>query len=164
MQPVLPSPAVQGPRARLSRWERLRRSWRLLGSFIPPVALLSGLILHVRPNSAVGSLLNVAMYAFYAILLARPLWSTMKANPGVWRLRVVRRILAGTALSIAATICWAVTTAISGQRDGTAQVILVVTVFASYCFIFLALFVGLLDASKGVIARYQSEHSGSSRG
>jgi hypothetical protein len=109
-------------------------------------------------NSVVGSLLHVAWYAFYSVLLAPVLWSVIQAFPSVLRLRVVRRILAGTALSIVAILCLAITTAISGQSKGTAQVVLAAIAFVGFGVVFLAMFVGLLDASKDVIERHRSGH------
>lgn len=145
-----------------ARWDYLRRGWRLWAPLIPPVVYLSGLILHVTVNSVVGSLLNVAMYAFYGVLLAPFFWSVIRTFPSVFHLRVVRHILAGFALSMAATICLGITTAISGQSNGSAQVVLAAVAFVGFGLVFLAMFVGLLDASKSVIERYQSEHSRSS--
>ena len=162
MEPATPPPVDQRPMIWHSRWECLSRNWRSWVPFVPPVIYLVGLILHVRLNSVVGSLLNVACYAFYCVLLAPLLLNTMKAKPSVFRLRMMRRIMAGAILSIVAIMCLAITTAVSGQSDGAAQVTLGVIVFVGIGIIFLATCIGLLDASKNVIERYRSEHPGSS--
>ena len=96
--------------------------------------------------------------ACHGVLLAPFFWSVIRAFPGVLRLRVVRRILAGTALSIVAILCLAITIAISGQSNGTAQVVLAAIVFVGFGVVFLAMFIGLLDASKDVIERHRSNH------
>jgi hypothetical protein len=162
MEPVAPPPVDQRPMIWHSRWECLRRSWRSWVPFVPPVIYLVGLILHVRLNSVVGSLLNVACYAFYGVLLAPLLLNTMKAKPSVFRLRMMRRIMAGAILSIVAIVCLAITTAVSGQSNSAAQVTLVVIVFVGFGIIFLAMCIGLFDASKNAIERYRSEYPGSS--
>jgi hypothetical protein len=162
MEPVAPTPADQRPMTWHSRWKRLRRSWRSWVPFVPPVVYFVGLILHVRLNSVVGSLLNVACYAFYGILLAPHLLSAIRTKPSVFRLRIIRRIMPGAIISILAIVCLAITTAVSGQSSGAAQVILAVIVFAGFGIILLAMCIGLFDESKNVIERYRSEHPGSS--
>jgi hypothetical protein len=75
---------------------------------------------------------------------------------------MMRRIMAGAVLSNVAIACLAITTAVSSQSNGAAQVILAVIVFVGFGIILLAMCIGLFDASKNVIERYQSEHPGSS--
>jgi hypothetical protein len=162
MEPVAPPPADWHLMTWHSRWKRLRRSWRLWIPFVPPVIYFVGLILHVRLNSVVGSLLNVVCFAFYGVLLAPQLLNTMKAKPSVFRLRMMRPIMPGVIISIVAIVCLAITAAVSGQSNGAAQVTLVVIVFVGFGINFLAMFIGLFDASKNVIERYRSEHPGSS--
>src|SRR5258708_35525552 len=154
MEPVAPPPADQRPmtwHSRWKRWKRLRRSWRSWVPFVPPVVYFVGLILHVRLNSVVGSLLNVVCFAFYGILLAPHLLSAIRTKPSVFRPPMMRRIMAGAVLSIVAIVCLAITTAVSGQSNGAAQVILGVIVFLGFGIIFLAMFIGLFDASKNII-------------
>src|SRR5260370_39052147 len=109
MEPVAPPPADQRPmtwHSRWKRWKRLRRSWRSWVPFVPPVVYFVGLILHVRLNSVVGSLLNVVCFAFYGILLAPHLLSAIRTKPSVFRPPMMRRLLAGAGFFISANGCF----------------------------------------------------------
>lgn len=137
---------------------RMRRSWRGWVPLVPPVVYVIGLLLHVRLNSVLGSLVGVALYAFYGILLIPLAWSIIKAKPGIWRSRFIRQVFAGTAIIVVALIGLAVAFIISGRSSGIAQTILGVVAFTGFGVIFLAMCIGLLDASKNVIERYHVDH------
>jgi len=123
------------------------------------VTYLAILIFHVTLSSTISHLLGLVVYIYFGILLAPPLWALFRANPGMWRMRVVRRVLAGGAVSIAGICGLAIAFAILGQTIGPVQIILLVITFGGMAAVLVATFIGLLDESKDVIDRYRAERS-----
>lgn len=144
-----------------SRRERLCSRWRSWTPFLPPLVYIIGIVLHIRLNSVLGMVAFLIAYTYYGVLLFPLAWSAVKAHPSGLRLRVMRRILAASAMAIVAIVCLAISSVISGQTNGTVQTILAVIVFVGFGIVFLAMCMALLDASKNVIERYQSDHPGS---
>lgn len=132
------------------------RTWRSWSPFIPPALYLIGLLLHVRVNDLVGTLMWFAMYAFYGWLLIPLVWSTIKASPGILRLRSLRFVIVGTVLVMAACVGLAIAYIITGSSSGVVQMTLVVFAGVGFATIFVALFGGLLGASKRTIERYRA--------
>lgn len=159
MEPSERQPAILHAPVQRSGSGRLWRNWRLWAPFVPGAAYLAGLLFHVSLSSTASHLLELAVYVYFGILLAPSAWALFRANPGVWRTRVVRRVLAGGAISIAGICGLAIAFAITGQTIGTAQIVFLALAFGGMAFVLVATFIGLLDESKNVIERYRAEHS-----
>jgi hypothetical protein len=131
-------------------------------AFVPAALGLLGLIFNVHLSHTVSEIVNLATFAYFSVLLAPFLWSLFRANPGVLRLRVMRRVLIGFSVTIIGAVGLAIADGISDQHAGPVLLTLAVMAFGGIGFIFLALFIGLLDESKDVIERYRSQHTGAS--
>lgn len=161
MEPSERQPTIQRASVRRSGSRRLWRNWRLWAPFVPGATYIAGMIYHVTLSSTAERLFDLAVYIYFGILLAPPLWALFRANPGVWRMRVVHRVLAGFIVSIAGMCGLAIAFVISGQTIGPAQIVLLVIAFGGMAFTLAATFIGLLDESRNVIDRYRAEHSAS---
>jgi hypothetical protein len=130
--------------------------------FVPAVLSALGLGFHIQLSGTVGEFASLAFCLYFGVLLAPPLWGLFRAYPGILRKRVIRRVLVGFAITIIGIIGLAITDGVLDQSAGFAFLVFVVMAFGGIGFISIALFIGLLDASKSVIERYQSEHADAS--
>jgi hypothetical protein len=159
MEPNERQPALARASMRRSGSRRPWRNWRFWAPFVPSVFYIAGLIFQVRLSSTVSQLLGLMVYVYFGILLAPTARALFRANPGIWRTRVVRRVLAGGTVSISAMCGLVIAVAISGQTIGPVQIVLLVIAFGSMALVLVATFIGLLDASKDVVDCYRAEHS-----
>lgn len=158
MQPGGQQPVASQRTAQPSRWARFRGRLWMWAIFVPSVLSALGLGFHIQLSGAVGEFASLAVCAYFGALLAPPLWSLLRANPGVLHMRVIRRVLVGFAITIFGIIGLAITDGVLDQSAGLAFLVFVVMAFGGIGFILVAMFIGLLDASKSEIERYQAQH------
>lgn len=155
---------------RLSAEEIKRWRWRMYGglgvALLPAAIYLAGLIFQVQVNHVVGELLKLAAFVYFAVLLIPSAMALIRTNPqswrSVWRKRVIRRVLVGFAVTIAALLSLPITGFLAEQTQGAVQIILFAIMLGGIAFVLLASFLGLLDASKNDIERYLTRRRGPS--
>jgi hypothetical protein len=67
-------------------------------------------------------------------------------------------MLAGTGLAVAAMLVLAISVFISGQSNGVGQILLAITALAGLGIAVLSPFLWLVEESRSVITRYNSQH------